>query len=179
MRIWKSLPPHSNSRGLRFEVQTGNLTSKSSTVVGIATKYSSFWGRSNLDCPIRVPVWVSNLHWNLMRGLGSEVPGMSATPAFLPIWSAAKPGESMFEFEVPFPDLDLDANSERCVVFRVCARAFRVCVCVCVCGMRMLNFLFLQASQRRLKAARRPKSGVYRHPPSEFLLPPPRHEHAM
>ena len=41
------------------------------------------------------------------------------------------------------------------------------------CGMRMLNFLFLQASQRRLKAARRPKSGVYRHPPSEFLLPPP------
>ena len=57
-----------------------------------------------------------------MRGLGSEVPGMSATPAFLPIWSAAKPGESMFEFEVPFPDLDLDANCERCVVFRVCAR---------------------------------------------------------
>ena len=41
------------------------------------------------------------------------------------------------------------------------------------CGMRMLNFLFLQASQRRLKAARRPKSGVYRHPPSEFLLPRP------
>lgn len=41
---------------------------------------------------------------------------MSATPAFLPIWSAAKPGESMFEFEVPFPDLDLDANSERWVL---------------------------------------------------------------
>ena len=39
------------------------------------------------------------------------------------------------------------------------------------CGMRMLNFLFLQASQRRLKAARRPKSGVYRHPPSESAAP--------
>ena len=41
---------------------------------------------------------------------------MSAEPAFLRIWSAAKPGESMFNLEVPFPDLDLDAQCERRVL---------------------------------------------------------------
>ena len=41
---------------------------------------------------------------------------MSAEPAFLPIWSAAKPAESMFDLEVPFPDLDLDAQCEHRVL---------------------------------------------------------------
>ena len=41
---------------------------------------------------------------------------MSAEPAFLPIQSAAKPGESIFDFEFPFPDLNVDAQCERWVL---------------------------------------------------------------
>ena len=41
------------------------------------------------------------------------------------------------------------------------------------CGMRMLHFLIVQASERRLKAARSPQSRVVRHARSEFLPPPP------